>query len=332
MVIYMAKLKEQKRGPKYPPGVGKRKVLLIALNHPDGVGEGKLIDEIKEKLSFSNKANRVIKGHLDDLGPGRTVKGKWEEGEQLLIKIPSKYEPKDTKKRLLDTLKVRGVEVDVNDLPEESFWKPVDPQVKILRYFLDPTDFSFVNTKYGQRAIINFFLPLFGMQCGLIKGYLDENGELVCLTELERKEPEKRTLKIKGIPIEKTLEEGVILPELEPDIWSFLKSGFKLSSTALYHTLYDLPEVKIAAALMLSAKPNYVDRGLDTRSIAIATLCSCLLIDMAKYPLSKDKIGAFFRDHDIAHTLTTWLDWDFLHQRIEEWIARMYHIGEVFRQ
>jgi hypothetical protein len=87
MMINM--MKEKKRGPKYSPGVGKRKILLIALNHLDGIDEKKLIDEVKEKLLFGERADRGIKAHLDDLGPGRTVERKWREGKQYLIKIPS---------------------------------------------------------------------------------------------------------------------------------------------------------------------------------------------------------------------------------------------------
>ena len=293
----------RKRGKGYPKGYIERRIAILVFDYSGGIEEPEIRDWLKENYNIREK--KGIRSHLEKL----------KEKEFLIL------EPQ------------RG---------EDNIWKPCpETKLEILSYVCEGMQWdtkeevvSALFTGYVQRAIDELLLPIFGKQCGVLDGYF-ENGEFVCLTELERQEPEKRTLKIKERPEEGVImslpEEGVILPELEPDIWNFLKKGFKLSPTALSHILNELPEVKIAAALMLTAQPNYVDRGVDTRSIAVATLCSCLLIDKAKYPLLKDKIGDFFRDPDIARTLTTWLGWDFLHQRLEDWIERMYKVGEVFR-
>jgi len=215
----------------------------------------------------------------------------------------------------LQKLKEKEFLILQSEKGKENIWKPCpESKPEILSYICEgmqgDTKEEVVSTFYSwyvQRTIDVHLLPLFGKRHGIIDGYF-ENGEFVYLTELERKAPEEE-------------EEGVILSELELDVWNFLKKGLKLSPTALSHTLNDLPEVNIAAALTLSAKPNYVDRGLDTRAIAVATLCSCLLIDLAKYPILRGKISVFFRDLGIARTLRTWLDWDFL-LRLQDWIPR----------
>lgn len=276
----------RKRGEMYPKGYIERRIAILVFDYPSGIEEPEIRDWLKENYNIREK--KGIRSHLEKLK---------EKGFLIL-------EPQ------------RG---------EDNIWKPCpETKLEILSYVCEGMQWdtkeevvSALFTGYVQRAIDELLLPVFGKQCGVLDGYF-ENGEFVCLTELERQEPEEG-------------EEGLILAEVEPDVWNCLKKGFKLSPTALSHTLNELPEVKIAAALMLTAQPNYVDRGLDTRSIAVATLCSCLLIDKAKYPLLKDKIGDFFRDPDIAHTLTTWLGWDFLHQRLEDWIESMYKVGEVFR-
>jgi len=207
---------------------------------------------------------------------------------------------------------------------KDNIWKPSEPKLKILKYVSEgmPEDnkgevVSAFYTWLVQKTIEEYLLPGFLKSQHIIDGYF-ENGEFVYLTHLEREEPEEG-------------EEGVIEPDIEPDVLNFFKKGFKLSPTALSHSVHELPEVKIATALILTAKPNYVDRGMDTRSIAVATLCSCLLIDMMKYPSLRDKIGDFFRDPDIARTLTTWLEWDFLHQRPQDWMVRIFEVGEIFR-
>lgn len=124
------------RGPKFPHGVGIRKVLLIALDYPDGISEPYLIDKIQEKLSYTHR--RGIKGHLGYLGPGITIKGEWKKGKQYLIKIPSKFELNAVKKRVVEILKSQGIEIDYNDLPEENFWKPNPKRiVELSKYILD---------------------------------------------------------------------------------------------------------------------------------------------------------------------------------------------------
>ena len=152
----------KKRGPKYPSGIAKRKILLIALNYPNDIGEAKLTNEINDLL-YKSKANRGIKGHLDDLGPGRTVKGKWREGKQYLIKIPSKYEPKKMKGKLIPILKNQGVEIDIDNLPEENIWKP-NPDLEIFKKIAEEllvkdTAASFIQTKYTQKMLKEHGFP-----------------------------------------------------------------------------------------------------------------------------------------------------------------------------
>lgn len=73
-------------------------------------------------MGYADKSARVIKSHLDDLGPGKTVAKKWRPGEQYLIKIPSKHEPTNIKKALIKILETQGVEVDiVTTFPKKVF-------------------------------------------------------------------------------------------------------------------------------------------------------------------------------------------------------------------
>jgi len=164
MMVYMVRWKkeERKRGPKYPEGEGKRRILLIVLNHSEGIVESDLIDEIKEKLQISNP--RGIKGHLGDLGPGRTVERKWRKGKQYLIKIPSKFESKKMKEKSLENLKPQGIEIDINNLPEENFWRPQPDEntfKKIADELLgkDEMGILFIKTKYLEEMFDEYVVP-----------------------------------------------------------------------------------------------------------------------------------------------------------------------------
>ena len=81
ITIPSSKKRKAVRGPKYPPGIGVRKILLIALDYPDGIREPELLEKIQEKLPL--RSRRGIKAHLDDLGPGRTVRKKWKRGKAI---------------------------------------------------------------------------------------------------------------------------------------------------------------------------------------------------------------------------------------------------------
>ena len=164
MMVYMVRWKkeERKRGPKYPEGEGQRRILLIVLNHSEGIVEIDLINEIKEKLQIS--APRGIKGHLGDLGPGRTVEKKWREGKQYLMKIPSKFELKKMKEKSLENLKAQGREIDINDLPEENFWRPQSDEntfKKIVEELLgnDEMGILFIKTKYLEKMFDEYVVP-----------------------------------------------------------------------------------------------------------------------------------------------------------------------------
>lgn len=86
MVVNMARREknEKRRGPKYPIGVAKREILLIALKHPDGIEEPYLRDQIQASLRISE--TKGIKKHLGELGPGLTVDKKRREGKNFLLK------------------------------------------------------------------------------------------------------------------------------------------------------------------------------------------------------------------------------------------------------
>ncbi len=278
MVINMVKMKEKKRGPKYPPGVAKRKILLIALTHPDEIGEEKLISEIIEKLSFSKKGGRGIKGHLDDLGPGRTVRKKWIKGKHYLIKIPSKFEPKDTKTKLMKVLKTQEIEIDILDLPEENVWKPnLDREIfdDIWSNELQNREevLSFLNSQYTQRMISNEYMD----------GY-------------------------KGLNLEEENSETFFGGDC---VESFFEEGMKLSPTFLHYTIHaGLPEVEVAANILHSTLKECPDgstiriyRGGGPKKYDITRqiedsaelLYVSLLIDSKKYPELRSKIIDFFK-------------------------------------
>lgn len=147
ITVTRPKKRKAVRGPKYPPGIGVRKILLIALDYPDGISESELIEKIQEKLPLRSK--KGIKAHLDDLGPGRTIRKKWKQGMQYLIKIPSKFEFNEIKARLLKILEAQGIEIDSTELPEESFWKP-DPEriVELSRYILEEPNLDEEDTQH----------------------------------------------------------------------------------------------------------------------------------------------------------------------------------------
>lgn len=144
------------RGPKFPRGVGKLKTLLVVLSHPDGISEGKLIDEIKEKTTIEDV--RGIKGHLGDLGPGRTVKNKWKNGQHYLIKVPSRYELKANKEKLHNILNTHHIPVDIENLPDENIWMPT-PDFATFKEMAseffknEELDVPFMQTAYTRRMI-----------------------------------------------------------------------------------------------------------------------------------------------------------------------------------
>lgn len=174
MMINMVKRKKaKKRGPKFPQGEGKIRVLLTALNHPDGIGEENLIAEIKGNLLVTSK--RSIKGHLDDLGPGRTVGGKWIKGKEYLVKIPSKYEPKAKRENLIKILKNQVAEIEVEEvkLPEENYWTPYS-NIKIFKQMVEDTYhagwefiFSFIQTKHVKKMIDDVVINDFESRTGI---------------------------------------------------------------------------------------------------------------------------------------------------------------------
>jgi len=98
MVINMGRKKkdEEKRGRKHPEGVTKRKILLIALEYPDGIEELDLFQEIRNK--WDTNEPKGFKGHLADLGNGRKIAGRekgkaWKEGKHYLIKTEQPGKP-----------------------------------------------------------------------------------------------------------------------------------------------------------------------------------------------------------------------------------------------
>lgn len=270
----MTREKAKKRGPKYPVNVAKKLILNIALNYPDGISEDDLIEKIQEELGLSNR--KGIKEHLSDLGLGRVVGGDWKEGKEYLIKIPSKYDSKVLKRKIISKLATEGIDLDINALLETSTWKP-NPSPKVRGYIyltMMKGDFesayyklygggkqdeeeqrlSFFYTKYVQRAIETDFLPLFKTQY--------------------------------DIP---SIEDG-----LPKGVMAFIDRGFKLSPTAVSSTIFNVPEVNVATGLMLFGLAAHSKKDIDKSSVAIATLYTCLLIDMVKYcsyPGMEEKIS-----------------------------------------
>jgi hypothetical protein len=81
--------KTEKRGQKNPVGFTKRRILLLALDYPDGIKEPDLVEEIRNKCGITEL--KGIRGHLADLREGRIIDGrekdeKRKEGKQYLLK------------------------------------------------------------------------------------------------------------------------------------------------------------------------------------------------------------------------------------------------------
>ncbi|MBE9593921.1 MAG: hypothetical protein IMF19_10645 [Proteobacteria bacterium] len=309
----MTREKEKKRGPKYPVNVAKKLILNIALDYPDGISEDDLIEKIQEELGLSNR--KGIKEHLGDLGPGRVVKGNWKEGKEYLIKIPSKYDSKFLKRKIMSKLATEGLDLDINALPEISTWKP-NPSPKVSGYIYKTMmkgDFesayyklygggkqdeerqrlAFLNTKYVQRVIDTYFLPLFKTQY--------------------------------DIP---SIEDG-----LPKGVMAFIDSGFKLSPTAVSSTIFHVPEVNVTTGLMLFGIAAPSKKDIDKSSVAIATLYTSLLIDMAKYctyPGMEEKISTCLDRSNSA--LSDWFGLDLTNLRHSpkfRVFAKVFHSKKV---
>ena len=169
---------KKKRGPKYAQGEAKDRILLIALDYPDGIGERELVEEIQNKLRIGIKDSKVITEHLGDLGPGRRERAKWQKGQNYLIKIPSKFESSDNKENSLDLPKE-----DIEYLskrkffPEDSIFLPnEEPEIFILiaEKFLnsnDETAFAFISAKTTQK-MLDAMITLFEKRIGF--GFTDD--------------------------------------------------------------------------------------------------------------------------------------------------------------
>ena len=121
---------------------------------------------------------------------------------------------------------------------------------------------------------------------------------------------------------------SLIYDKLPKEIRNFIENGIKLSPTAAKHIIgRPVPEVKVPVAMLLAAGSKNTLKEPDKLSVAIATVYSCLLIDLVKYcscPVAREKIRAFLEDsntvsalsdclnYDLSH-FTDWLDYDLSH-------------------
>lgn len=284
---------KEKRGRKHPEGFTKRKILLIALEHPEGIREPDLVEEIKNKLDVVD--TKGIKGHLADLGDGRKIQGRekgktCKEGKHYLIKkepsgkeIENFWKPnpdQETQIRICIAMLKGDIEVFFH---ERAFHKDLitNPENKdnILlnlgnaQRALDTI--RFFNTEYVQRALDTSVLPLFKKRYGIDPS-------------VEAKIPKELT--------------------------TFIESGFKMSPTAVLATLTQSHLVEVAVGMFIAALYNNTTRKLDKVAGAVITLYACLLTDMEKYclcPGVADKIYAFLREPHFISAISAWVDWDF---------------------
>ena len=72
--------KKSKPGAKYPRGYTKKRILLVVLDHLEGIQEPFLRDEIKWKLDLGD--NKGIRQHLMDLKETEFLDKEFELGKE----------------------------------------------------------------------------------------------------------------------------------------------------------------------------------------------------------------------------------------------------------
>jgi len=256
MVINMGRKKrnEEKRGRKHPEGFTKRKILLIALEHPDGIKERDLIEEIKNKLDIVD--DKGIKGHLADLGNGRKIAGRekgktWKDGKHYLIKTEQSGKPNIWKP-------------NTNREIFEDIWSnELQNREEVL---------SFFNSRYTQRMISDEYMDGY-------KGLKIEEDNVETFFGGDYAETFfEEGMKLSPTFLQYSIHAGLPEVEVAADI---LHSALETSKDARPFRIYmdGLPkEFDITSSVGAYAELLYVS----------------LLIDSKKYPELRSKIIDFF--------------------------------------
>ena len=260
--------KKRKRGERYPEDYIKKQIIRFVYDYPDGIGEPKIRDWLKENYGISEK--KGIVNHLQELKEKRVLIKQKTKIENIW-----KHNPDPEMSKNVFILMMTEDFIDVlHEFHEANMGEEEADRV------------TFFFTKYFQGAIEKNFIPFFKHNYGIL----------------------------------------LIYDKLPKEIRNFIENGIKLSPTAAKHIIsHPVPEVMVPVAMLLAAGSKNTLKEPDKLSVAIATIYSCLLIDLVKYcsyPVVREKIRAFLEDSNTVSVLSDCLNYDLSH--FTDWLVDNY--------